>query len=76
MKRCINYVTRGAGCEHARFIRGVVSSWRLGEVFVLGEELEAGAALRDLVTQAELAREPAAALHADLAAAYTHRCAR
>ncbi|CAG4970231.1 unnamed protein product [Colias eurytheme] len=55
------------GCEHARFIRSVVSSWRLAEVFLLCEELEAGAALRDLVTQAELAREPAARLHADLA---------
>ncbi|XP_061727640.1 uncharacterized protein LOC133532807 [Cydia pomonella] len=54
------------GCEHARFIRGVVSSWRLAEVFLLCEELEAGAALRDLVTQAELAREPAPALHAQL----------
>ncbi|XP_049884434.1 BTB/POZ domain-containing protein 7 [Pectinophora gossypiella] len=61
------------GCEHARFIRGVVSSWRLAEVFVLCEELEAGAALRDLVTQAELAREPAAALQQDLAAAYRVR---
>ncbi|CAH0602480.1 unnamed protein product [Chrysodeixis includens] len=61
------------GCEHARFIRSVVSSWRLAEVFLLCEELEAAAALRDLVTQAELAREPAAALHADLAAAYKDR---
>lgn len=56
-------MTRGcgthAGCEHARFIRSVVSSWRLAEVFLLCEELEAGAALRDLATQAELAREPA-----------------
>ncbi|CAH2064765.1 unnamed protein product, partial [Iphiclides podalirius] len=58
------------GCEHGRFIRSVVSSWRLAEVFVLCEQLEAGAALRDLATQAELAREPAAALHADLAAAH------
>ncbi|XP_045456029.1 BTB/POZ domain-containing protein 7, partial [Melitaea cinxia] len=55
------------GCEHARFIRSVVSSWRLAEVFLLCEELEAGAALRDLATQAELAREPAPRLHADLA---------
>ncbi|CAG5015847.1 unnamed protein product [Parnassius apollo] len=31
-----------AGCEHARFIRSVVSSWRLAEVFVLCEQLEAG----------------------------------
>ena len=61
------------GCEHARFIRSVVSSWRLAEVFLLCEELEAGAALRDLVTQAELAREPAGALHADLAQAYKDR---
>ncbi|XP_075989640.1 BTB/POZ domain-containing protein 7, partial [Anticarsia gemmatalis] len=61
------------GCEHARFIRSVVSSWRLAEVFLLCEELEAGAALRDLATQAELAREPAGALHADLAAAYRDR---
>ncbi|KAJ8706913.1 hypothetical protein PYW07_012991 [Mythimna separata] len=61
------------GCEHARFIRSVVSSWRLVEVFLLCEELEAGAALRDLVTQAELAREPAGALHADLAQAYKDR---
>ncbi|KAJ2942230.1 hypothetical protein O0L34_g15776 [Tuta absoluta] len=57
------------GCEHARFIRSVVSSWRVAEVFVLCEQLEAGAALRDLCTQAELAREPAQALHIDLAAA-------
>lgn len=62
-----------AGCEHARFIRSVVSSWRLAEVFLLCEELEAGAALRDLATQAELAREPAPALHADLAALYRDR---
>ncbi|XP_045783260.1 BTB/POZ domain-containing protein 7 [Maniola jurtina] len=61
------------GCEHARFIRSVVSSWRLAEVFLLCEELEAGAALRDLATQAELAREPAPALHADLAALYRDR---
>ncbi|KPJ05391.1 BTB/POZ domain-containing protein 7 [Papilio xuthus] len=61
------------GCEHARFIRSVVSSWRLAEVFVLCEQLEAGAALRDLVTQAELAREPAPALHQDLAQAYRDR---
>ncbi|XP_068627178.1 BTB/POZ domain-containing protein 7 [Battus philenor] len=61
------------GCEHARFIRSVVSSWRLAEVFVLCEQLEAGAALRDLATQAELAREPAAALHADLAAIHRDR---
>uniref|UniRef100_A0A2A4JTM6 BTB domain-containing protein n=1 Tax=Heliothis virescens TaxID=7102 RepID=A0A2A4JTM6_HELVI len=61
------------GCEHARFIRSVVSSWRLAEVFLLCEELEAGAALRDLVTQAELAREPAGALHADLAHALQDR---
>ncbi|KAL0858654.1 hypothetical protein ABMA27_012480 [Loxostege sticticalis] len=61
------------GCEHARFIRSVVSTWRLAEVFLLCEDLEAGAALRDLVTQAELAREPAAALHADLARAYNER---
>ncbi|CAB3252275.1 unnamed protein product [Arctia plantaginis] len=61
------------GCEHARFIRSVVSSWRLAEVFLLCEELEAGAALRDLATQADLAREPARALHADLAAAYKDR---
>ncbi|KAM3955721.1 BTB/POZ domain-containing protein 7 [Aphomia sociella] len=61
------------GCEHARFIRSVVSSWRLAEVFLLCEELEAGAALRDLVTQAELAREPANALQVDLAAAYRDR---
>ncbi|KAI8431626.1 hypothetical protein MSG28_016105 [Choristoneura fumiferana] len=54
------------GCEHARFIRSVVSSWRLAEVFLLCQELEAGAALRDLVTQAELAREPAVALPAAL----------
>ncbi|KAJ2941831.1 hypothetical protein O0L34_g10639 [Tuta absoluta] len=57
------------GCEHARFIRSVVSSWRVAEVFVLCEQMEAGAALRDLCTQAELAREPAQALHIDLAAA-------
>lgn len=63
----------GVGCEHARFIRSVVSSWRLAEVFVLCEQLEAGAALRDLVTQAELAREPAPALHQDLAQAYRDR---
>ncbi|CAK1547953.1 unnamed protein product [Leptosia nina] len=61
------------GCEHARFIRSVVSTWRLAEVFLLCEELESGAALRDLLTQAELAREPAAALHADLAALYRDR---
>ncbi|XP_053622826.1 BTB/POZ domain-containing protein 7 isoform X2 [Plodia interpunctella] len=58
------------GCEHSRTIRSVVSSWRLAEVFLLCEELEAGAALRDLSTQAELARAPAphlaAALHAAL----------
>lgn len=51
----------------------MVSSWRLAEVFLLCEELEAGAALRDLATQADLAREPARALHADLAAAYKDR---
>ncbi|CAG5058490.1 unnamed protein product, partial [Parnassius apollo] len=62
-----------AGCEHARFIRSVVSSWRLAEVFVLCEQLEAGAALRDLLVQAELAREPAPALHADLLAALRDR---
>ncbi|PZC71073.1 hypothetical protein B5X24_HaOG214158 [Helicoverpa armigera] len=61
------------GCEHARFIRAVVSSWRLAEVFLLCEELEAAAALRDLVTQAELAREPAGALHQDLARAHADR---
>ncbi|XP_028172559.1 BTB/POZ domain-containing protein 7 [Ostrinia furnacalis] len=61
------------GCEHARFIRTVVGSWRLAEVFLLCADLEAGAALRDLVTQAELAREPAAALHADLHRAYSER---
>ncbi|CAH0730828.1 unnamed protein product, partial [Brenthis ino] len=61
------------GCEHARFIRSVVSSWRVAEVFQLSEELEAGAALRDLVTQAELAREPAPALHQDLARMYRER---
>ncbi|XP_039762472.1 BTB/POZ domain-containing protein 7 [Pararge aegeria] len=61
------------GCEHARFIRAVVGPWRLAEVFLLCEELEAGAALRDLATQAELAREPAPALHADLAALYRDR---
>lgn len=44
----------------------MVSSWRLAEVFLLCQELEAGAALRDLVTQAELAREPAVALPAAL----------
>ncbi|XP_026325472.1 BTB/POZ domain-containing protein 7 [Hyposmocoma kahamanoa] len=64
---------RGTGCEHARFIRGVVASWRLAEVRVLCEELEAGAALRDLATQAELAREPAPRLHADLAKAMRDR---
>ncbi|XP_045508898.1 uncharacterized protein LOC123704563 [Colias croceus] len=64
------------GCEHARFIRSVVSSWRLAEVFLLCEELEAGAALRDLVTQAELAREPAARLHADLAQLLAERWRR
>lgn len=62
-----------AGCEHARFIRSVVGSWRLSDVFQLCAELEAGAALRDLATQAELAREPAPALHADLAALRAER---
>lgn len=62
-----------AGCEHARFIRSVVAPWRLAEVLVLCEELEAGAALRDLATQAELAREPAPQLHADLARARQDR---
>ncbi|XP_061381787.1 BTB/POZ domain-containing protein 7 isoform X2 [Danaus plexippus] len=61
------------GCEHARFIRSVVSTWRLSEVFLLREELEAGAALRDLATQAELAREPAPALHADLLELFRER---
>ncbi|CAG9790718.1 unnamed protein product [Diatraea saccharalis] len=61
------------GCEHARYIRSVVSRWRLAEVFLLCEELEALAALRDLVTQAELAREPAPALPAALARAYQDR---
>ncbi|RVE42224.1 hypothetical protein evm_013124 [Chilo suppressalis] len=61
------------GCEHARFIRSVVSRWRLAEVFLLCEELEAGAALRDLVTQAELAREPAPALPMALARALNDR---
>lgn len=61
------------GCEHSRFIRGVVGSWRLAEVFLLAEELEAGAALRDLATQADLAREPASALHQDLANALHDR---
>nr|XP_032528353.1 uncharacterized protein LOC116778454 [Danaus plexippus plexippus] len=64
---------RGTGCEHARFIRSVVSTWRLSEVFLLREELEAGAALRDLATQAELAREPAPALHADLLELFRER---
>ncbi|CAF4943593.1 unnamed protein product [Pieris macdunnoughi] len=63
------------GCEHARYIRSVVSGWRVAEVFLLCAELEAGAALRDLVTQAELAREPAAALHADLAVLLRDRVA-
>lgn len=40
---------------------------------MLCEELEAGAALRDLATQAELAREPAPQLHADLARARQDR---
>ncbi|XP_050677939.1 BTB/POZ domain-containing protein 7 [Leptidea sinapis] len=55
------------GCEHARFLRSVVATWRPAEVVVLGEQLEALAALRDLHAQAALAREPARPLAADLA---------
>lgn len=62
------------GCEHGRYIRSVVGDWQLPEVVVLCEEMEAGAALRDLLTQAELAREPAPALHADLAALLHDAC--
>ncbi|KAL4704163.1 hypothetical protein ACJJTC_007146, partial [Scirpophaga incertulas] len=62
-------------CEHGRFIRSLVSSWRLAEVFLLGEQLEAAAALRDLCTQADLARPPAPALRHALHAARSDRSA-
>ncbi|GBP92041.1 hypothetical protein EVAR_63720_1 [Eumeta japonica] len=63
LKYC-GYCARG--CEHGRQLRAIVSSWRVAEVAALRDELEAAAALRDLATQAELAREPAPRLHAAL----------
>ncbi|XP_048480270.1 BTB/POZ domain-containing protein 7 [Plutella xylostella] len=54
------------GCEHARYIRSIVSTWSVAEVFLLAAELEAGAALRDLAVQADLARPPAPSLASDL----------
>lgn len=62
-----------SGCEHGRYIRGVVSGWRVAEVCLLHEELRNGEILRDVTVQAELAREPAPAVHCDMLTAYRNR---